>query len=207
MLLPRQGAGRPDGLPGAQGWRARSRVRGRRRRPFGRGRRMGEVDARLGSRRTVPRVDGGTQPRTVVSADQRSTDGSPGDRARVRSRALSQGHRVDRVAAGPTDRLPRAHAEPRVAGREPGRGPRIILVGSWFEPTHHIREVVDVRTRTVADRNHCSTGSGSRTTTGCASSSSRGTSTPPTGASLKMSLMCAGFRPWECIPPREVTRP
>lgn len=76
-----------------------------------------------------------------------------------------------------------------------------ILFGSWFEPTDHIREVLDVQTRSAADRNHLlyrfrvENGDGMRFV------EQEGYFDAVDGRITRMSLICAGFRPWEPITP------
>jgi hypothetical protein len=82
-----------------------------------------------------------------------------------------------------------------------------ILLGSWFEPTDHIREVLEVQTRNVADRNHLLYRLRVENDDGMSLVEQQGYFDAPDGRITRMSLICAGYRPWESIPPDEDDRP
>lgn len=71
-----------------------------------------------------------------------------------------------------------------------------ILLSSWFEPTDHIREVVDVQIRSVADRNHLLYRLRVENDDGMRYVEQQGYFDAADGRITKMSLLCAGFRPW-----------
>ena len=73
-----------------------------------------------------------------------------------------------------------------------------ILFGSWFEPTDHIREVIDVQTRSAADRNHLLYRF--RVQNAMSFVEQQGYFDAVDGRITRMSLICAGFRPWESVP-------
>lgn len=76
-----------------------------------------------------------------------------------------------------------------------------ILFGSWFEPTDHIRELIDLQTRNVADRNHLLYRFRVENDDGVSLVEQQGYFDAPEGRITRMSLICAGFRPWEPIRP------
>jgi hypothetical protein len=71
-----------------------------------------------------------------------------------------------------------------------------ILLGSWFEPTDHIRELIEVRTRSVADRNHLLYRFRVENDDGMSLVEQQGYFDAPEGRITRMSLICAGYRPW-----------
>ena len=71
-----------------------------------------------------------------------------------------------------------------------------ILLGSWFEPTDHIREVLEVRTRSAADRSHLLYRLRVDNEDGSNVVEQQGYYDAEDGRITKMSLMCAGYRPW-----------
>jgi hypothetical protein len=75
-----------------------------------------------------------------------------------------------------------------------------ILLKSWFEPTDHIRELLDVQTRSAADRNHLLYRLRVENEDGMRFVEQEGYFDAVDGRITKMSLICAGFRPWESIP-------
>ena len=76
-----------------------------------------------------------------------------------------------------------------------------ILLGSWFEPTDLIRQVLDVQTRSVADRNHLLYRLRVENDDGMSLVEQQGYFDAPDGRITRMSLICAGYRPWDSIPP------
>lgn len=72
-----------------------------------------------------------------------------------------------------------------------------ILFGSWFEPTDHIREVLEVQTRSAADRSHLLYRLRVENEDGMNVVEQQGYFDAEGGRITKMSLMCAGYRPWE----------
>ncbi len=72
-----------------------------------------------------------------------------------------------------------------------------ILFGSWFEPKDHIREVLEIQTRSAADRNHLLYRLRVENDDGMSFVEQEGYFDVVDGRITKMSLMCAGFRPWE----------
>jgi hypothetical protein len=76
-----------------------------------------------------------------------------------------------------------------------------ILLGSWFEPTDHIREVLEVQTRSIADRNHLLYRFRVENDDGMSLVEQQGYFDAREGRITRMSLICAGYRPWEPIPP------
>ena len=72
-----------------------------------------------------------------------------------------------------------------------------ILLGSWFEPTDHIREVLDVQTRRIADRNHLLYRFRVENDDGMSLVEQQGYYDAPGGRITRMSMICAGYRPWE----------
>jgi hypothetical protein len=71
-----------------------------------------------------------------------------------------------------------------------------ILFGSWFEATDHIREVLDVQTRSAADRSHLLYRLQVENEDGMNVVEQQGYFDAQDGRITKMSLMCAGYRPW-----------
>ncbi len=138
-------------------------------------------------------VDGG--------AGERRTDGSQRGRARVRARALSEKEsaslaslldpQIDFRGLTPSSEW-RAESPDAVLD---------ILLGSWFEPTDHIREVLDVQTRSVADRNHLLYRLRVENDSGMNLVEQQGYFDAHEGRITRMSLICAGYRPWEPIWP------
>jgi hypothetical protein len=80
-----------------------------------------------------------------------------------------------------------------------------ILLGSWFEPTDHIREILDIQTRSVADRNHLLYRLRVENDDGMSLVEQQGYFDAPDGRITRMSLICAGYRPWDSIPPDEAS--
>ena len=71
-----------------------------------------------------------------------------------------------------------------------------ILFGSWFEPTDHIREVLEVQTRSAADRSHLLYRLRVENEDGMNVVEQQGYFDAEDGRITKMSLICAGYRPW-----------
>ncbi len=76
-----------------------------------------------------------------------------------------------------------------------------IVLGSWFELTDHIREVLDVQTRSAADRSHLLYRFRVENEDGMNVVEQQGYFDAEDGRITKMSLMCAGYRPWGSTPP------
>ena len=71
-----------------------------------------------------------------------------------------------------------------------------IVLGSWFEPTDHVREVLDMQTRSAADRSHLLYRFLVENEDGMHVVEQQGYFDAEDGHITKMSLMCAGYRPW-----------
>jgi hypothetical protein len=76
-----------------------------------------------------------------------------------------------------------------------------VLLGSWFEPTDHIREVLDVKTRSAADRNHLLYRFRVENEDGMRFVEQQGYFDAVDGHITKMSLICNGYRDWESVSP------
>ncbi len=76
-----------------------------------------------------------------------------------------------------------------------------VLLGSWFEPTDHIREVLDVQTRSAADRNHLLYRFRVENEEGMRFVEQQGYFDAVDGRITKMSMICNGYRPWESVSP------
>jgi hypothetical protein len=73
-----------------------------------------------------------------------------------------------------------------------------IVFGSWFEPTDRIVDVLDVRTRDVADRHHVLYRFRVENEDGVSLVEQQGYyDTTPAGRIARMSMVCSGYRPWE----------
>ena len=74
-----------------------------------------------------------------------------------------------------------------------------ILFGSWFEPKDHIRELLEVQTRRAADRTHLFYRLRVENEEGMKFVEQQGYFDAVDGRITKMSLLCAGFRPWDSV--------
>ncbi|HEY7658998.1 MAG TPA: hypothetical protein VIC58_00200 [Actinomycetota bacterium] len=72
-----------------------------------------------------------------------------------------------------------------------------IVFGSWFEPHDHVQEVLDVGTKTIADRHHVRYVFRVESQGELYLVEQQGYFDAPDGRITRMSVMCSGFRPWE----------
>jgi hypothetical protein len=71
-----------------------------------------------------------------------------------------------------------------------------VVFGAWFEPTDHIREILDVRTRRIADRSHLLYRLRVENDDGMHIVEQQGYFDASDGRITHMSLVCSGYRPW-----------
>lgn len=74
-----------------------------------------------------------------------------------------------------------------------------ILFGSWFESKDHILELLEVQTRRAADRTHLFYRLRVENEEGMKFVEQQGYFDAVDGRITKMSLLCAGFRPWDSV--------
>lgn len=72
-----------------------------------------------------------------------------------------------------------------------------IVFGSWFEPGDDIRELLEIKTRAVADRHHLHYRLRVENGDGMHLVEQQGYYDVVDGRVTKMSLVCSGYRPWE----------
>jgi hypothetical protein len=72
-----------------------------------------------------------------------------------------------------------------------------VVLGSWFEPQDHVREVLDVRTAPFADRHHLTYRLRVENADGMHLVEQQAYFDAPDGRITRMSIVCSGYRPWE----------
>ena len=72
-----------------------------------------------------------------------------------------------------------------------------VVLGNWFEPTDHVREVVEVRVEPLADRHHLSYRMRVENDEGMHLVEQQSFLDAADGHITRMSVVCSGFRPVE----------
>ncbi len=74
-----------------------------------------------------------------------------------------------------------------------------IVLGNWFEPQDHVREVLDVETLAIADRHRLRYRFRVENADGEYFVEQQAYFDAPDGRITRMSAVCSGFRPWEAF--------